>query len=64
MSMNKKKLLSKANGVSDALDELEAKLEPLLSQKLPDVEAPLSTLQRSKLNVLLAYLVNDLIFSM
>ena len=63
MATSTKKLVSKAQSVSTALDELEAKLEPLLEKSLPETLNSLDTLQQAKLNVLLPYLINDLIFS-
>jgi len=62
MATSTKKLVAKANAVSSALDELEAKLEPLLAQPLSETLGSLDTLQQAKLNVLLPYLINDLIF--
>lgn len=61
--MSSKKLLTKAASLSDSLDELEAKLEPLLSIPLQENLSSLEKLQQAKLNVLLPYLINDLIFS-
>lgn len=61
--MSTKKLLSKANALSSSLDELEAKLEPILSYPLQENLESLEKLQQAKLNVLLPYLINDLIFS-
>ena len=58
-----KKLLPKAKSLVESLDELESKLEPLLSHPLGENLASLEKLQQAKLNVLLPYLINDLIFS-
>lgn len=60
--MSKKKLLSKVSALSNSLDELEEKLEPLFSKPLEETIGSLETLQQTKLQVLLPYLVNDLIF--
>ena len=49
--------------LSDALDALEDKLESLLSSTLVETGASLETLQEAKLNTVLPYLINDLIFS-
>jgi exosome complex protein LRP1 len=49
--------------LSGSLDELEAKLEPLLAQSLPDSLADLESIQQAKLTTVLPYLVYDLIFS-
>ncbi len=56
-------LLAKLATLNDSLDDLEEKLEPLLAQTLPESLLPLETIQQVKLNIALAYLVYDLIFS-
>ena len=58
-----KKQLAKVNALAKSLDELENKLEPLLSKPLSETMGPLDPLQQAKLNVVLSYLINDLIFS-
>ena len=63
MSMSKKKLLSKVSALNNSLDELEEKLELILSKPLDDTISGLETLQQTKLLVLLPYIINDLIFS-
>jgi hypothetical protein len=44
------------------LDDLEALLQPLLDQPLPDTLAGLDTIQQAKLYALIPYLVYDLAF--
>ena len=61
--MSKKKLLSKVSALNNSLDELEEKLELILSKPLDDTISGLETLQQTKLLVLLPYIINDLIFS-
>lgn len=61
--MSESALLAKLATLNDSLDDLEEKLEPLLAQTLPESLLPLETIQQVKLNVALAYLVYDLIFS-
>ncbi|EJD03743.1 C1D-domain-containing protein [Fomitiporia mediterranea MF3/22] len=62
MSANMKKQIAKVNALSHSLDELEKTLEPLLSKPLPDTLSSLDTLQQAKLQVVLPYLINDLVF--
>jgi len=57
------KLKSKLTALSNSLDDLEIKLEPLLAQGLPESLADLETIQQAKLQIVLPYLVYDLIFS-
>ena len=61
--MSESALLAKLATLNASLDDLEEKLEPLLSQTLPESLLPLETIQQVKLNVALPYLVYDLIFS-
>jgi len=56
------KLKSNLSTLSNSLDDLENKLEPLLSQGLPESLANLETIQQAKLQIILPYLVYDLIF--
>ena len=63
MSDDAEKLLTKLDLLNDSLDALEEKLEPLLSQTLPESLLPLETIQQVKLNVAIPYLVYDLVFS-
>ena len=63
MGDSSEKLLAKLVSLNDSLDDLEDKLEPLLAQTLPESLLSLETMQQVKLNVVLPYLVYDLIFS-
>ena len=63
MGDSSEKLLAKLASLNDSLDDLEEKLEPLLAQTLPEYLLPLETMQQVKLNVVLPYLVYDLVFS-
>lgn len=63
MSTDTSRLHSKLDTLSDALDDLETKLEPLFAQTLPETVVGLKTIQQAKLQVALPYLVYDLIFS-
>ncbi|KAL5519177.1 hypothetical protein ACEPAH_860 [Sanghuangporus vaninii] len=62
MTSSIKKQINKVTALSESLRELEEKLEPLFSKPLPDTLGSLDTLQQAKLQVLLPYLINDLIF--
>ena len=63
MSDDAEKLIARLDLLNDSLDALEEKLEPLLSQTLPESLLPLETIQQVKLNVAIPYLVYDLVFS-
>ncbi|KZT08565.1 uncharacterized protein LAESUDRAFT_648791 [Laetiporus sulphureus 93-53] len=60
--MDSDQLHTKVTLLNDALDDLEAKLEPLLAQSLPETVVGLERIQQAKLQVALPYLVYDLIF--
>ncbi|RPD82251.1 C1D-domain-containing protein [Lentinus tigrinus ALCF2SS1-7] len=62
MADSSEKLLARLATLNDSLDDLEDKLEPLLSQTLPESLLPLETIQQVKLNVAIPYLVYDLVF--
>ncbi|KAI0756294.1 Sas10/Utp3/C1D family-domain-containing protein [Daedaleopsis nitida] len=62
MADSKEKLLTKLATLNASLDDLEDKLEPILSQTLPESLLPLETIQQAKLNVALPYLAYDLVF--
>ena len=49
--------------LGESLDDIEAWLEPLLAQTLPETVVGLETMQQAKLQVVLPYLVYDLVFS-
>lgn len=57
-----KEIPAKLAALNVSLDELEAKLEPLFSQTLPESVVGLEKIQQAKLQVLLPYVVYDLIF--
>jgi hypothetical protein len=62
MSTSTGKLKAKLSALNLSLDELEAELEPLLAQTLPETVVNLAPVQQAKLQVLLPYLVHGLIF--
>lgn len=63
MSTEANRIKTKLATLGDSLEDLEALLEPLLSQSLPETVVGLETIQQAKLQVVLPYLVYDLIFS-
>ena len=63
MATDTSKVSARLAALNLSLDELEAELEPLLSQSLPESVVGLETIQQAKLQVLLPYLMYDLIFS-
>lgn len=63
MATDIKKQISKVTALRVSLQELEQKLEPLFSKPLQDTLESLDTLQQAKLQVVITYLINDLIFS-
>lgn len=56
------KLKAKLSALKRSLDELEAQLDPLLAQTLPETLVGLETIQQAKLQVALPYLVHGLTF--
>ena len=63
MATDISKVSSKIAALNVSLDELEAKLEPLFRQSLPESVVGLEKIQQAKLQVVLPYLVYDLVFS-
>jgi exosome complex protein LRP1 len=63
MAANVNKVSARISALDHSLDELEAQLEPLFAQTLPETIAGLDKMQQAKLQVALPYLVYDLIFS-
>lgn len=63
MANDASKVSARLSALNLSLDELEAELEPLFSQSLPESVAGLDKMQQAKLQVLLPYLMYDLIFS-
>ena len=64
MAASTSKVSAKIQALDMSLDELEAKLEPLFAQTLPETVVELDKVQQAKLQVALPYLVYDLVFSM
>ncbi|KAF7972207.1 hypothetical protein HWV62_18698 [Athelia sp. TMB] len=62
MSAEINRIRARLDILGDSLDELEIILEPLLAQSLPETVVGLETIQQAKLQVVLPYLVYDLIF--
>ena len=63
MANETNRLKAKLATLDASLDGIEALLEPLLAQTLPETVVSLETVQQAKLQVVLPYLVYDLIFS-
>src|SRR5713101_6686847 len=57
-----RKVKRKLSALTNSLDDLETSLAPLLSQSLPDLVLGLDTIQQAKLQVVVPYLVYDLVF--
>ncbi|EGO31076.1 hypothetical protein SERLADRAFT_376679, partial [Serpula lacrymans var. lacrymans S7.9] len=62
MTSETTKLQAKLATLNVSLDELETQLEPLFAKSLPETVVGLETIQQAKLQVLLPYLVYDLVF--
>lgn len=62
MSMATSKLRNKLSKLHDSLDKLEGELEPLLAQPLAESLVVLDTIQQAKLQVVIPYVVYDLVF--
>ena len=63
MATSTSKVSAKISALNISLDELEAKLEPLFAQTLPESVIGLEKIQQTKLQVAIPYLVYDLVFS-
>ena len=63
MAASTSKVSAKISALDASLDELEAKLEPLFAQSLPESVVGLEKIQQAKLQVAIPYLVYDLVFS-
>lgn len=63
MDTETNRLKAKLSTLSESLDGIEAQLESLLSQTLPETIVGLETMQQAKLQVVLPYVVYDLVFS-
>ncbi|CCM03645.1 uncharacterized protein FIBRA_05789 [Fibroporia radiculosa] len=62
MAIDAQKVHAKLSALNASLDDLEAQLEPLFAQTLPETVVGLETVQQAKLQVTLPYLLYDLIF--
>lgn len=62
MTSETNKVKAKLAALSASFDDLEAELEPLFSQTLPETIIGLESIQKAKLQTVLPYLVYDLIF--
>ncbi|KAI9460473.1 hypothetical protein BJY52DRAFT_256338 [Lactarius psammicola] len=62
MSDDTLKIKRRLSALASSLDELETGLAALLSQSLPELVLGLDTIQQAKLQVVIPYLVYDLVF--
>jgi exosome complex protein LRP1 len=62
MATDTTKYRSKLAKLDKSLDELESQLEPLFAQSLPESLLALDTIQQAKLQVIIPYVVYDLVF--
>lgn len=62
MSNDTLKIKKQLSTLATELDELETNLAALLSQPLPELIHGLDTIQQAKLQVVIPYLVYDLVF--
>lgn len=62
MSDDTRKIKRKLSALASSLDDLETGLSALLSQPLPEMVLGLETIQQAKLQVVIPYLVYDLVF--
>jgi exosome complex protein LRP1 len=62
MSDDTLKIKRRLSTLAGSLDELETGLAALLSQSLPELILGLDTIQQAKLQVVIPYLVYDLVF--
>ncbi|KAN0100234.1 hypothetical protein V8E55_000218 [Tylopilus felleus] len=62
MSADTTKIRSKLAKLDKSLDQLEAQLEPLFAQSLPETLLALDTIQQAKLQAIIPYVVYDLVF--
>jgi len=63
MTTQTDKAKTKLATLSSSFDDLEALLDPLFAQTLPETIVGLEPLQQAKLQTVLPYLVYDLVFS-
>ncbi len=64
MSDDTLKTKRKLSTLTNSLDDLETSLTALSSQYLPDLVIGLDTVQQAKLQVVIPYLVYDLVFGL
>jgi len=62
MSTDTTRIRSKLAKLDKSLDELESQLEPLFARSLPETLLALDTIQQAKLQVVIPYVVYDLVF--
>ncbi|THG99876.1 hypothetical protein EW026_g2567 [Hermanssonia centrifuga] len=62
MATDPSKVSARLSTLNNSLDELEATLEPLFSQTLPESVVGLEKIQQAKLQVALPYVLYDLVF--
>lgn len=62
MASDEDKLRAKVANLNASLDELETQLEPLFTKSLPETLVALETIQQAKLQVILPYVLYDLVF--
>jgi hypothetical protein len=55
--------LETLDSLSSSLDEIENMLEPLFEKSLTQIEEGLEPLQKAKLQVVLTYVIQDLVLS-
>lgn len=63
MAASTGKVSAKISALESSLDDLEAQLEPLFAQTLPESVVGLEKIEQAKLQVALPYVVYDLVFS-
>lgn len=62
MASDEDRLRAKVANLNASLDELETQLEPLFTKSLPETLVALETIQQAKLQVILPYVLYDLVF--
>lgn len=62
MASDEDRLRAKVANLNASLDELETQLEPLFTKSLPETLVALETIQQAKLQVILPYVIYDLVF--
>lgn len=62
MASDEDRLRAKVANLNASLDELETQLDPLFTKSLPETLVALETIQQAKLQVVLPYVLYDLVF--